>query len=115
MIQPIQCPKCGNQIPPGTNFCGYCGNRLIIAAQPQQNKLPQQQNRYQQQKGRQKNDGLLNIIVIVAIIIFVIGLGYFIYTSLYKADTTSSIESPLLPVRLSHDMLHGNDNPLGKI
>ena len=115
MVQPIQCPKCGNQIPPGTNFCGYCGTRLFSAAQPQQNKYPQQQNRYQQQKGKQKNDSLLNIIVIVAIIIFVLGLGYFIYTSLYKTDSTSSIESPLLSVKLSQDILREYDYPSGKI
>ncbi len=27
-LEMIKCPKCGAENPPGTNFCGNCGNRL---------------------------------------------------------------------------------------
>lgn len=88
MKQQLQCPNCGNQITQA-NFCGYCGTRLISTTQLQQNK-------HQQPERRHKTDTWLNIIVIIAIIIFVVGLAFFIYSSISKTDSISSSISPHL-------------------
>ncbi|MGC8979736.1 DUF2116 family Zn-ribbon domain-containing protein [Caldisericum sp.] len=59
------CPNCGRQIPDGSKFCPYCGEKLITESIPEKRKPVRKKN---------------SILILISIIVVVIAAGIFLYT-----------------------------------
>ena len=72
------CPNCGKEIPDGSKFCPYCGEKLITESIPEKRKPVRKK---------------ISLLIFIPIIVLVVALSIFLYLKFFpRVNPEASVE-----------------------